>query len=304
MFSERLTASIDKNRSFLLAGFDPDIAAFPAFVLQRGEKLNTADEFAYNTLTYFYKLALQALSGSIAAIKPNLAFFEQYGLAGIRALYEIVAESKSLSLPVILDAKRGDISSTAKAYSASLIGKSVVANRVFQTFDADAVTVNPFLGFDSIHPFLDDCKKYGKGIFVLVKTSNPDAFSIQNDSNSAGITLSEKIANWVAENGTQLCGVSGYSGLGAVVGATHPNEARTLRKLMPKSFFLIPGLGAQGARAADAVAGFGADKRGAIVNVSRGLLGNLTAANEAGLIAEIKARADNFNAEIKKALSV
>ena len=187
----------------------------------------------------------------------------------------------------------------------SYLGQSLAFGKKVGLIDADALTVNPFLGFDTMEPFLNDCKEYGKGIFVLVKTSNPGSAAIQ-DCVTDGVTISEKIASWAAETGEALKGECGYSGLGVVVGATYPEQAIKLRKIMPDNFFLIPGLSAQGAGAKDAVAGFSnkSPRGGAVANVSRGLLGKFSSPTltKEELKAEIRAKAEEYNRLIAEAL--
>ena len=204
---------------------------------------------------------------------------------------DVNKKAAELGLPVIADAKRGDIGSTAQAYSSAFLGKDA-------PFAADALTVNPFLGFDTLEPFIQDCEKYGKGIFVLVKTSNPGSAALQGET-------SHKVAEWLNQSGEKFIGACGYSSLGAVVGATHPEEARELRGAMPKNFFLIPGYGAQGGSAADAVAGFSKTKHGGIINVSRGLCGNIPADIQSyeTLKATFESRIRKMNLEIGSCLN-
>lgn len=272
-FADRLQNSIERSKSVICAGFDPQLESFPKFILDAASaKGQNTEECVYHALTSFYSLALEAISNSIAAVKPNIAFFEQYGLGGIRAFSSVCALCKELGLPVIADAKRGDIGSTAKAYSAAYLGQSAAFGKTFSAFNVDAITVNPFLGFDTVAPFLEDAAAYDKGIFVLVKTSNPGSSDIQGIKSSASQkSISESVAHWISDKCRTLMGKCGYSGLGAVVGATYPDEARALRKIMPASFFLIPGFGAQGASAKDAKAGFSENGGGAVINVSRGI---------------------------------
>lgn len=316
-FADRLQASIERSHSFIVAGFDPRIEDFPQFLLQATKsRYSQTDELIYAALVDFYALALQALAPSVAAVKPNIAFFEQYGLAGLRAYGEVIRMAKQHGLPVIADAKRGDIGNTAAAYSAAFLGRSRIFEVEFSVYDADALTVSPFLGFDTLEPFFKDCQQYGKGIFVLVKTSNPGSSAIQGRSTqTAGkpsgdpANVSETIAVWLASRAEGLMGQCGYSGLGAVVGATFPDEARQLRRLMPSNIFLIPGMGAQGGSAADAVAGFaqgasGKDRGAAVINLSRGLFSasGFSGANAQAWVEELQKRAAKFNAEIWQAL--
>ncbi len=306
-FSDRLQDSILGNSSCLLAGFDPLIDSFPEAVLkQASSQTNTNEDAIYQALTQFYALALEALHDKIAAVKPNLAFFEQYGLAGLKAFQSVVSMIKERGLPVIADAKRADISTSAKAYSSAFLGATTAFGKTIKTFDCDALTVNPFLGFEALQPFIDDCLNYGKGLFVLVRTSNPEAAVVQaNKFAGTDDSLSEMLAKWIAKTGSKLIGSCGLSGLGAVVGATHPQEAKALRALMPDNFLLLPGVGAQGASFAQAACAFNREARGAIINVSRGLLSSFSSPTLAReqILKEIRSRAENYNQEIKAALT-
>jgi len=309
-FADRLTHSIDRSKSFIVAGFDPQLDTFPEVILAEADRSSSTDEeFVYAALTSFYTLALTSLTPHIAAVKPNIAFFEQYGIGGIRAFGAVCKEAKNLGLPIVADAKRGDIGSTAQAYSRAFLGKVSVSGRAVATWDVDSVTVNPFLGFDTIAPFIEDCLTYGKGVFVLVKTSNPGSGDIQGVHGRAHENdISGSIALWLEREGQKLRGDCGFSSLGAVVGAPYPAEAKRLRALMPHAFFLIPGMGAQGGTAADAVAGFGLAPNkaphGALINLSRGLLSAFSSRSlpKEELGRELGARAENTNKEIANAL--
>jgi orotidine-5'-phosphate decarboxylase len=304
-FADFVQATISKSASFLVAGCDPVIEKLPEFLLAEAESHASTDrEYVEWVLSRFGEIFLAAVSGRVAAIKPNIAFFEQYGVAGIVAFDRLCKAIRAAGVPLIADAKRGDIGSTAAAYSAAFLGKSRIRGREVENFSADALTINPFLGFDTLEPFLKDCQEYGKGIFVLVQTSNPGAAAIQGLS-AEGQPVREHVAAWLAEHGDKLMGRCGWTGLGAVVGASYPEEAKRLRQLMPRNFFLIPGLGAQGAAARDSVAGFGdieGARGGALVNVSRGLLeGKPSSADE--LVACVTGNVARYNAQIKEALT-
>ncbi len=303
-FADRLIASIAQSKSFIVAGFDPQIEAFPQCILDDAAKRTSSnDEAVYAALVNFHQLALDALVGKVAAVKPNIAFFEQYGIAGLRAFASICSMIKERKLPIIADIKRGDIGSTAQAYSSAYLGQVSLFGKKQAVFDVDAITISPYLGFDTVETYFKDCQEFGKGLFVLVKTSNPGSASIQGLKLQSGQKVAETVATWLADKGAGFLGTSGYSGLGAVVGATYPDEARALRKLMPNNFFLIPGMGAQGGTAQDAVAGFSANKSGAIINISRGLLGTIESAIERNSIAPLVGqRADEFNRQVAAAL--
>ena len=300
-FADRLHASIERSNSFLCAGYDPRLEAFPAFILEQASKEHSDEEAIYRALTGLFECAIEPLAPKIAAVKPNSAFFEAFGLGGLRALASIGAMLRERGLPCILDAKRGDIGATAAAYSSAYLGRASALGRSFRFIDADALTVNPFLGFDTLEPFVKDCQEHGKGIFVLVKTSNPGSKALQS-ATAEGSTVSERIADWLAAEGEALRGACGYSSLGAVVGATYPEEARALRARMPANLFLIPGVGTQGGSAEDAVAGFGRQKArgGAVVNVSRGLLSSFssTTLSREELCAELAAKAQQMNEQL------
>ena len=256
-------------------------------------------------MVHFHSIALEACADKIACVKPNIAFYECLGIAGLRALQTIVLMIKDYKLPVILDSKRGDIGSTATAYSSAFLGCGTAFGKPTGLIDADALTINPFLGFDTLQPFLDDCYSYEKGIFVLVKTSNPGSSAIQ-DLNVDGKTISMRLAEWVNTEGEKLIGECGYSGLGAVVGATYPEQAKELRKLMPNTIFLIPGLSSQGAGAQEACAGFSnkTPRGGAVANVSRGLFGKFDAdISLEDLKTEMSNRAVTLNDAISNALT-
>jgi orotidine-5'-phosphate decarboxylase len=304
-FADRVQDSIVRNNSFLVAGCDPVLDNLPEFILAEAERKSAGDaatvEYALNM---FCDVFLAAVVGRVAAVKPNVAFFEQYGVAGLSAFARLCAALRERGVLNIIDAKRGDIGSTAAAYSAAFLGAARLRGRSIEGFNGDALTVNPYLGFDTLEPFLKDCREFGKGIFVLVQTSNPGATAIQG-LRADGVAVRERVAKWLAEVGGEFQGECGWSGLGAVVGASYPEEARSLRALMPRSIFLIPGLGAQGAKATDSVAGFGninGVKGGALINVSRGLLEG-QASSSAELCEVISANAKRFNQEIAQALS-
>ncbi len=214
----------------------------------------------------FLLAVLERYVGKVAVVKPQSAFFEQLGWRGIALLDRIVARARQMGLLVLLDAKRGDIDSTAAAYATYLDPDSALG--------VDALTVNPFLGRDTLAPFLDCCRDHGRGVFILVKTSNPGSHDYQ-DQLIDGRPLYERIADSLTSFATDLRGQTGWSSLGVVVGATHPEQSRRIRALLPDALFLVPGYGAQGGGATDAVAGFVPGPRGAeggIVNSSRGLL--------------------------------
>ncbi len=283
-FIDYLENSIEKRKSLLCAGFDLRPADIPECYHDRSDDIETRTE---KTLRNYYTAALQTIEPHIACIKPNIAFFEQYGIGAIKALGAICEEAQRLQVPVILDGKRGDIGSTNVAYANAFLHNSQTDsdasqnNNTSQPFplqtlcDVDALTVNPFLGLESTKPFIETARVSGKGLFLLVRTSNPDAGFLQDAQSSNGRSISECVADWIRSQEESLRGACGVSALGAVVGATAPEEARRLRELMPTSLFLVPGYGAQGAGAQEALAGAipgtGMKGRGVIVNSSRGI---------------------------------
>lgn len=303
-FTDRLQISIKKTSSALIAGCDPVIEKFPAFLIDEASaKTMTDEEFVTRALTIFCDTLLEAVLGRVAAVKPNIAFFEQYGLAGLSVFKRFCDAARAAEIPVIIDAKRGDIGSTAAAYSSAFLGGAKVRGRSVTPFEGDALTINPFLGFDTLEPFVADCERAGKGLFILLQTSNPGAKDIQG-LECRGKTVSGHIADWLARNASRLEGRCGWSGLGAVVGASYPDEARALRAILPSNLFLMPGFGAQGAGADDAVAGFGVrngEKGGALVNVSRGLVDGRADSVDA-FRALIVANTDKFNGQLRGAL--
>ena len=304
-FADRLYDSIESHQSFICAGFDPVIEQFPDFLLtQTSKKTRTNEEFIEKALTEFFFCAIDSIKDYVACIKPNIAFYEQYGLPGLSAFISICSYAKENGLPVIADAKRGDIGSTAQAYASAFLGGTSLRGQQITTFAADAMTVNPFLGFDTLEVFLRAASEHEKGLFILVRTSNPGSNDLQSVQDSEGRNISERIADWIASKGDELTGLKGYSGLGAVIGATSPEIGRKLRLRMPKSLLLIPGYGAQGAGALDAVAAFDDKKHGAVINASRGLFGRFDATvNSNDTLKEtIKKRVDAMNLEIKDAL--
>jgi len=300
-FADKLTRTIQRNNSVLCAGIDPRLDTIPHVFTKQLSEGALQEDAIYKTLTGFFCPAVELLADKVACIKPNIAFFEALGIPGLRALGDIVKTATAVELPTILDAKRGDIGSTAHAYARAYFGTE---DDTSQLLDVDSLTVNAFMGSDSIEPFLTYCGS-NKGIFVLVKTSNPGSGELQGLPQSDGSTLSEHVARLVHSAGLPLRGQSGYSSVGAVVGATYPAEAIALRKLMPHTYFLIPGFGSQGGKATDAVAGFDQQGGGAIVNASRGLFSsfsNLSLSREDAM-EEIAAKAQAFSKELNDAVT-
>ena len=220
----------------------------------------------------FNKKLIDSLYDIIPSVKVQIAYYEMYGVAGMKAFEETVKYAKEKDLIVIADAKRNDIGSTASCYAKTFLGKTAVNQNGLQAFPADYVTVNGYLGADGILPFVEECQKNEKGIFVLVKTSNPSGAEIQNVILENGKPMFEHVGALVEKWGESTVGTYGYSAVGAVVGATHPTEAKRLREILPHTFFLIPGYGAQGGNAQMLKSCFAENGLGGVVNNSRGIL--------------------------------
>jgi len=271
-FADRLLDAIDSKKNPSIIGLDSDFARIPAF-LREGFKSRFADKFAAagNCILGFNKTIIDAVHDIVPGVKIQSAFYEQYGPAGCRAFLETAKYAKGKGLIVIGDVKRSDIGNTSKAYSSAYLGKVPLFGSAQPGYDLDGVTVNPYLGSDGIRPFLEDCEKYGKGIFVLVKTSNPSSGEVQ-DLVSGGKKIYESVAGLVNGWGKGIVGKRGYSSVGAVVAATCPGEAAGLRKMMPRAIFLVPGYGAQGGSALDVVQDFNSDGYGAVIHSARGVI--------------------------------
>lgn len=272
-FADRLIGAIKQKGNPCVIGLDPRLELFPKALFNDTDDL-TPDEKIEDSLFDWGSTVIDAISDIVPAIKIQSAFFEQYGVPGIWAMKRLISYTKDQGLLVILDAKRNDIGSTAEAYANAYIGKTKIFEEEKATFGADALTVSPFLGKDTLLPFVNVCKKNGTGIFVLVKTSNAGSGDFQDVKNSDGVAMCETFAKIVDEIGKDTIGENGYSSIGAVVGATYPEEAKKLRALMPKSIILVPGYGAQGGSASDTLPCFNNDKLGAIINSSRGITFN------------------------------
>jgi orotidine-5'-phosphate decarboxylase len=260
-FADRLHAAIEQKGSPVCVGVDPTYDRLPApFRLEpagKSEKIDAIERYCLELL--------DIVAPIVPAVKPQSAYFEAYGSAGVRTYFKVVREARRLGLMVIGDVKRNDIGSTAEAYA---------AGHLAETDSADAVTINGYLGSDGIDPFVKTAAPTGKGVFVLVRTSNPSGAQVQDFAGADGKKLYEHVAERVAEMGAKagLVGRCGMSCVGAVVGATWPAEAKRLREIMPQQIFLVPGYGAQGATAADCKASFRKDGTGAIVNASRSVI--------------------------------
>ena len=268
----KLINKIQKTKAPIVVGLDPMLSYVPEHIQKKafaeyGETLEGAAEAIWQ----FNKEIVDKTYDLIPAVKPQIAMYEQFGIEGLKAYKKTVDYCKSKDLVVIGDIKRGDIGSTSAAYAVGHLGKVQVGSKTYAGFDEDFATVNPYLGSDGVKPFIDVCKQENKGLFILVKTSNPSSGEFQ-DQKIDGKPLYELVGEKVAQWGEEHMGESGYSYVGAVVGATYPEQGEILRKVMPKSFILVPGYGAQGGKGKDLVHFFNEDGLGAIVNSSRGII--------------------------------
>jgi len=268
----KLVDKIKKLNAPIVVGLDPMLGYVPEQIKakafeEKGETLEGAAEAVWQ----FNKAIVDATWDLIPAVKPQIAMYEQFGVPGLMAFHKTVEYCKSKDLVVIGDVKRGDIGSTSEAYAVGHLGRVQVGSNAFYGFDEDFVTVNPYLGSDGVKPFIKVAKEENKGMFILVKTSNPSSGEFQ-DRIIDGRPLYEWVGEKVAEWGAEHMGECGYSYVGAVVGATYPEMGKILRKVMPKTYILVPGYGAQGGKAKDLVHYFNEDGLGAIVNSSRGII--------------------------------
>ncbi len=272
MSMDLMIKKIIEMNSPVVAGLDPKLDYVPAYIQTEcfAEYGETA-EGAARALLRFNKALIDELCEVVPAVKVQAAYYEMYGIEGMKTLYGTVDYAKSKGMYVILDGKRNDIGSTAQAYSSGWLGKTQIGAKSEAMSGADCLTVNPYLGSDGILPFVEDCKTYDKGIFALVKTSNPSSGELQ-DLVIDGKPLYEKVAELVSGWGADNVGEYGYSAVGAVVGATYPQQAKRLRAVMPHTYFLVPGYGAQGAGADDVAVSFDKEGLGAIVNSSRAIM--------------------------------
>lgn len=267
----KLAEKIKQTGAPVVVGLDPMLSFVPEQVQQKafsefGETLGGAAEAIWQ----FNKEIVDHVADLIPAVKPQIAMYEQFGVAGLAAYEKTVSYCQSKGLLVIGDIKRGDIGSTSSAYAVGHLGRVQVGSRTYTPFHEDFATINPYMGLDSVKPFMDVCREEKKGLFVLVKTSNPSSGDFQ-DRMVEGRPLYELVGEKVAQWGSELMG-DDYSYVGAVVGATYPEMGRTLRQIMPRSFILVPGYGAQGGMGKDLVDFFNEDGLGAIVNSSRGII--------------------------------
>jgi len=269
---DQLIDRIIEKGTPIVAGLDPRLEYLPQSLLDKHFERGINLEAAAQAILDFNIEILNNIHDLIPAVKLQIAYYEMYGVYGLETFMETANYAKSKGLIVIADVKRNDIGSTAEAYSNAYIGYTLLQQQQAQAFPVDMITVNPYLGTDGIKPFVDNCKRNNKGIFVLVKTSNPSSKEIQDLVTADGLKVYEKVAQKVNEWGQDLIGNYGYSSVGAVIGATFPHELSQLRKLMPKVYFLVPGYGAQGAKAEDIMGGFDDRGLGSIINASRSIM--------------------------------
>ena len=268
---QKLIQKIQKLEAPVVVGLDPMLNYIPDWITKRafeefGETLEGAAEAVYQ----FNKGIIDVIYDIVPAVKPQIAMYEQFGIEGLKVFQKTVEYCHEKDLVVIGDIKRGDIGSTSAAYAAGHLGKVKVGGNFYAPFNEDFVTVNPYLGTDGVKPFIDICKAEKKGLFILVKTSNPSSGEFQDrliDGRPLYEWVGEKVAEWGADHMGET-----YSYVGAVVGATYPEMGKVLRRIMPKSFILVPGYGAQGGKGADLAHFFNEDGLGAVVNSSRGII--------------------------------
>jgi orotidine-5'-phosphate decarboxylase len=267
----QLIENIKKTNAPICVGLDPMLSYVPEHIVKKAfEEYGETLEGAAEAIWQFNKEIVDATSDLIPSVKPQIAMYEQFGIPGLVVYKRTVDYCHEKGLVVIGDAKRGDIGSTSAAYATGHIGKVQVGSKIYSGFDTDFLTVNPYLGTDGIKPFVEACNANDKGLFVLVKTSNPSSGEFQDrliDGKPLYEWVAEKVVEWGAAS------MDGdYSNVGAVVGATYPEMSRILRKLMPNTYFLVPGYGAQGGTAEDLKHCFNKDGLGAVVNSSRGII--------------------------------
>lgn len=267
----KLIEKIQKTDAPIVVGLDPMLSYIPEHIRKQAfEEFGETPAGAAEAVWQYNKAIVDAVYDLIPAVKPQIAMYEQFGIPGMTVFQKTVDYCKEKGLVVIGDVKRGDIGSTSAAYAAAHLGRVQIGSRSFAAFDEDFATVNPYLGTDGVKPFVDVCREEKKGIFVLVKTSNPSSGEFQ-DRLIDGKPLYEHVAGKVVQWGAD-CMEGDYSLVGAVAGATYPEEGMRLRKMMPNAYILVPGYGAQGGKGADLAHFFNKDGLGAIVNSSRGII--------------------------------
>ncbi len=305
-FADRLIARVEATRSHLAVGLDPDLRELPPELLDGVDDLAGAAQ----AVEAFATAVIDGVAELVPAVKPQSAFFEALGSAGVAALERVEAHAAAAGLLVIEDAKRGDIGNTMAAYAAAALGRVRIGEAVeLAVHDADAVTVSPYLGPESLEPMIDVARRFGKGLFVLVRTSNPASGELQDIPGPGGELVHERVARMVDELGSDGIGARGYADVGAVTGLTYPEQAPALRALMPRAILLVPGLGAQGGRPEDFAGFLDEDGLGAVAAASRSIAGGWKARGDAGEPALVAIRegarqaARDTNATIARALA-
>ena len=274
MIIDKLIKKLQALQAPIVVGLDPRLDQVPAYIKEpHFSDTGKTPKAAAAAIFDFNKGIIDSVWDIVPAVKPQIAMYEQFGPEGIICYQMTVAYAKSKGLIVIGDIKRGDIASTAEAYSNAHLGRTDIAGEPTTIFQTDFITVNPYMGYDSIEPYLSDCKNHEKGLFILVKTSNPSSSQIQDLQAADGRPIYAHVGEMVSQWGEGFIGQSGFSSIGAVVGATHPSQGKELRKMLPHTFFLVPGYGAQGGKAADLSGMLNKDDLGIIVNNSRGITG-------------------------------
>lgn len=274
MFSQKLNKAILEKNSRLCVGLDPRLEMLPVSIVQDAvTKYGKTNQAAATAIFEFNKQVLDTVADLACCVKPQIAFYEQYGADGIKAFWDTINYANKLNLLVIADIKRGDIGSTAEGYAHAYLGGDKLFDQK-KTTNIDAITVNPFLGEDTLEPFVSLAQQEGKGLFVLVKTSNPGSGDIQ-DLTINNSSISEIVSQMISRQAENMTvDEYGYHSLGAVVGATYPETAKKFRKLLPQSIFLVPGIGAQGGDPSLLKYFFNKDRLGAVINSSRGITAN------------------------------
>ncbi len=273
MSFDRMIEKIVETQNPTVAGLDPKLSYIPNYILDAAvEKYGKTLEAAASALVEYNKGLIDALCDIVPAVKPQAAYYEMYGWQGVKALAETIAYAREKGMFVITDGKRNDIGATMEAYATAHLGTTDVFGEEVDAFGADALTVNGYLGTDGIKPLLKVCGEKDKGIFVLVKTSNPSSGELQDQKMESGMSVYETMGAFCETWGEAVMGKYGYSGVGAVVGATYPAQLGEMREKAPHTFFLVPGYGAQGGAADDVAPAFDKNGLGAIVNSSRGIM--------------------------------
>lgn len=273
MSFDRLIEAIKRTKNPTVAGLDPKLDFIPDYIKEEAyAKFGKTLEGAAEALYRFNQGLIDALCDIVPAVKPQAAYYEMYGWQGVRALKRTIVYAKSKGMFVITDGKRNDIGTTMEAYAKAHLGVTDVEGESFEAFGGDALTVNAYLGSDGLKPVLNVCREHDKGMFILVKTSNPSSGELQDRHLDDSMTIYRTVGNMCEEWAHEVPGTGNYSGIGAVVGATYPEQLGELRKVLPHTFFLVPGYGAQGGGAKDVAPAFDENGLGAVVNSSRGIM--------------------------------